>query len=197
VSEGTRLGLGDLDRVFGKLKDWGTQASRKPRRRGESERDRARQIPIFCIFFLMLMEGAPVLSLVYFFDADRWAARIAFFILLLAAAWAFSRWPPKRYRSHRARVIVAEGGATRLTSLERALAWWLGGWRAFALIFLAVVPSLVLVLTLAQVVPWWFDRLENAILQDLLRQTIWLAFSLTLLCLVLWLTAWKLGGPKD
>jgi len=189
------LGLGDLDRVFGKLKEWGAGATRRPGRRGESERDRARRIPIFCIFLLMLMEGAPVLSLVYFFDADRGTARIAFFILLLAAAWAFGRWPPKRYTSHRARVIVAEGGAPRLTSLERALAWWLGGWRAFALIFLAVVPSLVLVL--AQVGPWWLDNLENAVLQELLRRTTWLAFSLILLCLVLWLTARRLGGPKD
>ncbi len=196
MTEGNPLRLGDLDRRLGKLKLWGSRESRKPGRRRESERDRARRIPIFCIFFLMLMEGAPVLTLVYLFDADRWAARIAFFGLLLTAAWALGQWPLKRYAGQRAGAIVAKGGATRLTSLERALAWWLGGWRVLALIFLATVPSLALVVTLADVKPWWFDSLEHPVLQELLRQTAWFTTSLIFLCLVLWLTARKLGSPK-
>lgn len=186
----------DLNQQLEKPEDRGTLANRKPGRRGESERDRARRIPIFCIFFLMLMEGAPVWSLVYIFDADRWVARIAYFGLLLTAAWALGKWPLKRYAGHRARGILAEGGATRLTSLERALAWWLGGWRVLALICLATVPGLALVLSLAEVGPWWFDSLENPVLQELLRQTAWFASSLIFLCLVLWLTARKLGRPK-
>ncbi len=196
MTEGRRLGLGDLDRTLGKLKAWGTRAIRKPGRRRESERNRARRIPVFCIFFLMLMEGAPVWSLVYIFDADCWVARIAYFGLLLTAAWALGEWPLKRYAGHRARGILAASGATRLTSLERALAWWLGGWRVLALICLATVPSLALVLSLAEGGPWWFDRPENPVLQELHRQTTWFASSLTFLCLVLWLTARKLGQPK-